>query len=284
MKLHDQVYGTVEINSEVIEALIQCPPMQRLKGIGQFGTPDEFDLRKTNFSRYDHSVGVMLLLRRLGGSEEEQIAGLLHDVSHTAFSHTVDWVIGDGEKEDFQDQQHEQIIQKSEIPSVLNKFGFSAERIVDYHHFTLLEQDLPALCTDRVDYSLRELRSRTVQKVLPALTTYNDKIVFTDQDAAFTFAEAFLFLQRTSWGGEEPVMRNILFVKVLQRGIEKGIITFSDFWQDDNYVLKKLKAAHDPVIENLFSLLRLKRLTHLPKSNEIVRKKIPLCRSCDPSR
>jgi HD superfamily phosphohydrolase len=34
----------------------------------------------------------MLLVRRLGASLEEQIAALLHDVSHTAFSHVIDSV------------------------------------------------------------------------------------------------------------------------------------------------------------------------------------------------
>ncbi len=35
----------------------------------------------------------MMLVNRLGGSLEEQIAALLHDVSHTAFSHVIDYVL-----------------------------------------------------------------------------------------------------------------------------------------------------------------------------------------------
>lgn len=41
-------------------------------------------------TRYEHSVGAMLLVRRAGGSVEAQAAGLLHDVAHTALSHVAD--------------------------------------------------------------------------------------------------------------------------------------------------------------------------------------------------
>jgi len=50
-------------------------------------------------TRFDHSVGVMLLIRKLGAGSspasallKEQVAALLHDVSHTAFSHVIDYV------------------------------------------------------------------------------------------------------------------------------------------------------------------------------------------------
>lgn len=68
--------------------------MQRLKGISQFRIPDKYYF-KDNYSRFEHSIGVMVLLGKLGASQEEQIAGLLHDVSHKAFSHVYDWVVVD---------------------------------------------------------------------------------------------------------------------------------------------------------------------------------------------
>lgn len=37
----------------------------------------------------------MLLNRQLDASMEEQIVALLHDVSHTAFSHVIDYVFDD---------------------------------------------------------------------------------------------------------------------------------------------------------------------------------------------
>ena len=138
MKIKDLVYGLEEITETVLIELIESAPIQRLKEIAQLGLPDEYHYRG-GFSRYEHSVGVMILLRRLGANLEEQIAGLLHDVSHTAFSHVVDWVIGDPEKEDYQDENHLKMIKNPVLPSILEKFGFDYEIIANHKNFSLLE-------------------------------------------------------------------------------------------------------------------------------------------------
>lgn len=88
--ISDKIYGEFELE-KVLEDLIVSKPVQRLKGIHQGGASYLVN-EKWNETRFDHSVGVMLLIKKLGGSIEEQIAGLLHDVSHTAFSHVVDFV------------------------------------------------------------------------------------------------------------------------------------------------------------------------------------------------
>lgn len=85
------IYGVYKIE-QVLEDLINSKPVQRLRG-GHQGGASYLVNPKWNVTRYEHSVGVMLLIRKLGGSLEEQIAGLLHDVSHTAFSHVVDFAL-----------------------------------------------------------------------------------------------------------------------------------------------------------------------------------------------
>lgn len=70
-----------------------------------------------------------ILLNRLGASEEEQVAGLLHDISHTAFSHLIDWVIGDSSKEDYQDKRHLSVLLENEIAQILSNYGYSSKNI-----------------------------------------------------------------------------------------------------------------------------------------------------------
>ena len=163
MELHDVNYGTFQVTEPVLTELILSKEIQRLKSIDQFGVPVRYVSFKT-FSRYEHSIGVMLLLRKLGANLEEQVAGLIHDASHRAFSHVVDWALADGAKgnESFQDDSHKSRLEGTNIATIVKKHGIDFDRIIDTKSYTLLECDLPGLCADRVD--LCTLRSYTIER------------------------------------------------------------------------------------------------------------------------
>lgn len=272
MKINDRIYGTVEINSPSIIRLINSKPLQRLKGIAQFGVPDIFYHIK-GYSRFEHSVGVMILLKKLGASEEEQIAGLLHDISHTAFSHMIDWVLGDGSTENFQDNQHEKFLHTSRVQKILEQYKYSSERIANHNNFKLLERAIPNLCADRIDYSIREFPENVVKRCINGLTVKNERIVFSDKDSALLFARNFLARQKVHWGWFEAVSRYKIFATLLRKALNKRIIKLDDFWKDDRYIIEKLNKTKNKGIQKLLSMLRKKSLSDLPKSDEIAKKK-----------
>ncbi|MBT2664897.1 hypothetical protein J7J00_05270 [Bacillus sp. ISL-4] len=117
----DSIYGKYIVEG-VLEELILSIPVQRLKGIHQGGASYLVN-EKWDVTRFDHSPGVMLLIKALAGSLEEQIAGLLHAVSHTAFSHVIDFVL-DCKDEDYHEKIYEHVIMESEIPFILKKYGY----------------------------------------------------------------------------------------------------------------------------------------------------------------
>ncbi|MCL5016383.1 MAG: HD domain-containing protein [Patescibacteria group bacterium] len=270
--INDRVYGREPIYSPVITALIKSAPLKRLEKISQFGVPDEFYHLK-NITRLEHSLGVMILLKRLGASEEEQIAGLIHDVSHTAFSHVIDWVIGDGGEEDHQDNAHANFVAKSEIPKILKKFGYDADKIGDLRNYRLLDREKPHLCADRIDYALREFGEKTVRDTLKHLKVVEGRIVFDDVRAANQFASAYLKKQMEHWGGYEAASRYRMLGNILKFALDNKIIKFSDFWRDDEYVIKKLKSSKNKKILSALKELRNKSLKDFPKSREIAHKK-----------
>lgn len=272
MIIHDRVYSTFTIDSPIALELIHSKPFQRLKHISQLGLPAKY-YHLEGYSRYEHSIGVYHLLNIMGASEEEQVAGLLHDVSHTAFSHLVDWVIGDSLTEDYQDKRHLSVLQQKDIAVVLHKFGYTPESIADYHRFSLLEKDIPDLCADRVDYVFRESSHIIAEKCLSYLQAHDGEIVFSEEKGALVFANNFLHRQEAHWGGYEAVTRYVVFGNMLKRALADNTITIDDLHQTDEFVINKIKESN--VIDHIavLSLMEHKNLSFLPKAEKSTMKK-----------
>lgn len=270
MKIEDVIYGTFEIKEPILVTLINSKPLQRLKRIEQYGIPKEL-YSFPGFSRYDHSIGVMSLLRKLGANLEEQVVGLLHDVSHTAFSHVIDWVIGNQAKEDYQDKNHKNVIYNSEIPKILSSFGFDTAKVIDVEKYPLLEREAPDLCVDRVDYALREFHywanPKIVKLCVDNLMVFNEELVFASKESAEAFGRNYLKCQTEHWGGVDAVLRYYLFSQVLKTAIEKNIISMGDFYKDDNYVMEKLRTSKNQQIKKLLEVLSGKLDFEFAKQN-----------------
>lgn len=272
-KVIDDIYGEQHISSPVLLELMASGPMQRLKHINQFGIPDEF-YHIPGFDRFVHSLGVMVVLARLDATEEEQVAGLLHDVSHTAFSHVIDWVMHNSTAEDYQDKQHLKIVNSPEIRTILLKYGYSPERIADYGRFSLLEQDMPHLCADRFDYALREFPLPKAKRLSVKVRSYDGRMIFADKTSAKEFGELYLDRQMTHWGGYEAVVRYAIFAEILRKALDLHVISFDDFMKDDAFMMTKLKKTKDGRIKRLLELLRMRSLKALPKADHIQQKKL----------
>lgn len=159
--IDDPLYGSFQISEPVLVDMIQnCKTFNRLAQVHQAGACYAVRPEFWNITRKEHSIGVMLLIRRLGGSIEEQLAGLLHDISHTAFSHVIDLVVK-SKGHDFHDSLVTRFITQTDVKEVLEKHGYDAKlfakNLDSCSDFHILECDLPNLCADRIDYTLRDL-------------------------------------------------------------------------------------------------------------------------------
>src|SRR5207237_6182368 len=131
----DRVYGDVAIEEPGILDLIGSPTFERLKGVRQAG-PSALTFPFKNVTRFEHSLGVFLLLRRLGADRREQVAGLLHDISHTAFSHAVDFVFA-SEEQDHHERLKPEFLQRPDIVAALGALDYRPEEFYDDAVFPL---------------------------------------------------------------------------------------------------------------------------------------------------
>ena len=207
------IYGKFKIENPLALELIKSPSLQRLKDIDQVGFLPVFEKilsqKIKKLTRFEHSLGVFILLRKFKASFEEQIAGLLHDVSHGVFSHAIDYVVDEGSEKDqsFQDKILKSFIKNSEIPSIFKKYNLNLDYILEKENFPLLEKDLPDLCADRIDYSLRSavcngvISKKEVKYFLKNLSVYNNLWVFKNFQSAKKYAKLFYFLNKVYYSG-----------------------------------------------------------------------------------
>lgn len=257
MRLRDPVYGGARIEEEVLQELIESDPVQRLKNINQAGPSPLFMEKKPVVKRYDHSIGVMLLLRENNASLEEQIAGLLHDVPHTAFSHVADFLF-ETEDHEYHEKFKDELIKDSKIPEILDNHGIDQEYVLDEENFRLLERDLPRLCADRLDYSMRDLKKHgmtDVEKFRCSLKTVDNEFVFDSFDVAEEFAEKFIELDREVYASPREVAIYQLFSEILEEMIENGELTEKELFKTDEYVLRKIRDSEDGRVKDLLELL-----------------------------
>ena len=250
MLLYDRVYGSHRLTDHVLIDLLGSKPVQRLKGIAQFGVPDEW-YHLEGFTRYEHSVGVMILLDRLDAGLKEKIAGLLHDISHTTFSHVIDWVYGNEQSEDYQDKILARFIDSPEIRDILEMYGYSSKDFHDLTKFTLLEQEIPELCVDRIDYLLREMKfnGQDIEQLLNSLINIDGRIYVKEEKSALALAREFMRYQTEHWAGDQAKNRYRILADVLKIAKGEGIIDYDDFFTEDRFVVEKLKASANKEIK-----------------------------------
>jgi hypothetical protein len=265
MEYQDRIYGKIEITEPVILDLINCPTMQRLKGIDQAGYFAVY-YPNTAHSRFEHSVGVYLLLNKYKASLEEQIAGLIHDVSHSAFSHCIDYVVDAGSQKEhnYQDNIFEDFVKKSEMPEIIKKHNLDLDYILDDKNFPLKEKNIPDLCADRIDYSLRAAlvfnEIDNVEYLLDNLTAENNQWVFKNFESARKFTEVFKKLNSYYYAG---LLSAAMFKTVgdcLKYSLEKGYFSEADLYGTDREVLEKIEinSAKDEKLKLLFDRMNNK--------------------------
>lgn len=246
MQIQNEIFGDFDITEDVLIELINSKAIQRLKGIDQAGYSKAFYVSSRN--RYDHTIGVFLLLRKYGASLEEQVAGLLHDVSHYAFSHAIDYILQEGnvDKQDLQDKSKKKFLLNSDIPEILKKYGYDVNEVADEEHFPLLETSLPDVCADRLEYSLKDMiilldkDAEEVKGIVSHLKVNDEnRWYFDDVEVGYKFAKYFKELNDEHYSGLTTVSMFKSIKDFIKYALDKVYIEEKDLEQDDQYVIDK---------------------------------------------
>ncbi|ACV48685.1 MULTISPECIES: HD domain-containing protein [Halomicrobium] len=160
--IKDSVHDHIAVEG-VAEALLDTPPVQRLRRIAQLGTVT-LVYPSANHTRFEHSLGVYHLadeaLGHLGieGQKAERVraAALLHDVGHSPYSHNVEAVIY-RETGKYHDDVHD-LLDRGEVARVLADHDLDHDAVAD---LVAGDGELGQLVSgeldvDRMDYLVRD--------------------------------------------------------------------------------------------------------------------------------
>lgn len=141
---------------EFIYEYIKAPEIQRLKGIG-ITCGVNFSQIRTNisfYSRFEHSIGVALIIWNFTKDKKQTLAGLFHDIANPSFSHCIDFLNGDYEKQESTEELTTKIISDSEyIMKLLKRDGIKLEEVDDYKIYPIADNNTPMISADRLEYS-----------------------------------------------------------------------------------------------------------------------------------
>jgi len=266
MKINDPIYGTVDIDQR-LHTLMGIPAVVRLKKIHQNGADFLVDPRR-RATRYEHSVGVMILLHKLGASIEEQAAGLLHDISHTVFSHNID-LLFNTEKHDYHEQKRNEYIKSTNVRKELEQLGFNSDHVINIENFTILDKEMPDLCADRLDYTFRDLfntdylSSEEVDLIISNIVVQNDVIKVKNVKIGRLLIEKFIKLNSEIFFNPKFEAANLLLSKTIGMLIKRGELSNSDLFNVDDYIIKIIeKSGYASIFQLINSNLKVQKVSH----------------------
>lgn len=134
---------------------LQLPLLKRLEGIGLLCGTDWTRLYHNRFfySRFDHSVGVALIIWNFTKDKKQTIAGLLHDISTPVFSHVMDFRHNDALHQEYTEQDNARMIaEDKELLQLLKNDQLDMEEVIDYQEYPIADNSLPQLSADRLEY------------------------------------------------------------------------------------------------------------------------------------
>lgn len=270
LKVHT-MYGDFDVTEPVLQELFFSDALLRIKQINQYGFVRYLLPEVAEYTRYVHCVNVWALVRRYGASLEEQIVALLHDVSHTVFSHVGDFVFNHSSSlRSYQDDIHKPFLQHMHIDELLARYGYDLS-LFD-QECPRLEQKSPDVCADRFEYTIYAgllnkkpdssemlLSYKDIDLIANALHFDADQLrwYFDDIVIAQKFAEVSLY---TTLGAVGSAWNHLLYSWMADAVVEAfkiGLISQEEYhFSSDAAVWKKLNECKNTVIANTLDKIK----------------------------
>ncbi len=203
------------------------------------------------YTRYDHSLRVASMIYHFTNDRKQTLAGLFHDISTPAFSHTIDFLNGDHLKQESTESKTKEIILNDPIiHKQLEIDNILIDEVCDYHIYPIADNDSPKLSADRLEYTLSNGVNYGFCSKEQTKTFYDDlvigkneenelEIMFQHADIAESFSLLSLKCGRIYSSKEDRYAMEHLS-RMLRELIQEQIISYDDLYTDEEAVIQKI--------------------------------------------
>ncbi|MGL5379320.1 HD domain-containing protein, partial [Clostridium sp.] len=159
---------------------------------------------------------------------------------------------------DYHERIFNDVIENSEIPKVLNKYGYDYKSILeDEKKWTILEKSAPDLCADRVDYTLRDMLScevtnkKEIDEFLKDITVEDGNIAMKSLEKAEWFVDLYYKEVIGFFMNPLAIYSSHKLSNALRISLENNELKYDDLLKTDDEVLYILKSSNLKEVKEL---------------------------------
>lgn len=261
---------------------LKTPSLMRLKNIGYFCGMDYASKEIYNFkehiSRYDHSLTVSLLVYKLTKNKLATLAGLFHDVATPCFSHVIDYMNQDYERQESTEEYTELILRNDTYLNLcLKEDGINIEDIINFKKYTIVDNERPKVCADRLDGIIltaigwtKNINNYDIKKILEDLNVFKneyneEEIGFKTYSIAKNVLDVSSVIDEYCHSKEDNYMMNLLAL-ITRLAINKKYITYKQlYYLSEKSLFELLKNQNDKSLRELLNEFQTKKLIDIPE-------------------
>ena len=279
-----------------LEKYLKVPSLVRLKKVGYFcgmdyASKDVYDFSEY-ISRFDHSLTVALLTYKYTKRKKDTIAALFHDIATPCFSHVIDYMNKDYEKQESTEKYTETILKNDKVFMECLKIDhLKEEDIINFKKYSIVDNDRPKLCADRLDGVIltgmgwtKNVFKSDIKLILNDLCVLKnedgkDELGFKTIDVALKVKEVSQRIDVFCHSSEDNYMMELL-AKITKYAIDKSYISYDDlYYLTEEKIFKIFESKNDRKLNKLLTEFKTKKSSDIPVtqiSNIKIRKLNPL--------
>ncbi len=260
----------------------ECPSLVRLMNVGYFCGMDFASKSVYDFSeyisRFAHSLTTSLLTYKVTKDKTMTVAALFHDVATPCFSHVIDYMNEDYEKQESTEELTEDIIKNDKyLLKCLKEDNIDVDDIINFKKFGIVDNDRPKCCADRLDGVIltgigwtKNINKDDIKKIINDVRVFKnedneDEIGFTSRDIVSKIIDVSKSIDLYCHTNEDNYMMQLL-ATITKLSIDRGYITYDDLYSlNEIELFNKLKNSKDKELLDKISLFENINIDSIPK-------------------